>query len=164
MSSLERFMAKVDKTEACWLWTAALTPTGYGQVWHDGKVQYAHRVAYGLLVAPIQAGLEVDHLCRNRACVNPAHLELVTRAENIARMAAANRRTHCPRGHALDEHNVVMDCGTRRCRTCVNDRARRRRANRRKAKLSTTAVRKQLAPAVLDEKYTTHGAKQVSIR
>lgn len=84
----ERFWAKVHKTDSCWLWTASLT-FGYGSFW-DGKGQVrAHRFAYELLVDPIPEGLQLDHLCRIRHCVNPDHLEAVTNAENVQRGVVA---------------------------------------------------------------------------
>lgn len=91
----ERFWPRVDRrgeTE-CWMWRGCVNPvTGYGQ-WANGySIIGAHRVAYELMVGPIPSGLEIDHLCRVRACVNPAHLEAVTHRENILRGHAARRR------------------------------------------------------------------------
>lgn len=87
----QRFWPKVDKTSTCWLWTGALTLAsnkhvgGYGRFRVGAQMRRAHRYAYELLVGPIPAGLDLDHLCNNRRCVNPAHLEPVTRAVNISR-------------------------------------------------------------------------------
>lgn len=121
----ERFWSKVQQTETCWNWTATRCRGGYGQFRLDGKIQRAHRVSYLHLVGEIPAGLELDHLCRNRACVNPDHLEPVTRRENTIRGAAGEvnarrelSRTHCKRGHAFDEQNTLWSKGRRYCRPC----------------------------------------------
>lgn len=92
----QRFWMKVDRTDTCWLWTASKTRNGYGMfgVSIDGKVTTspAHRWAYEMLVGPIPTGLQIDHLCRVRHCVNPAHLEPVTGTQNIRRGWVARRR------------------------------------------------------------------------
>lgn len=97
----ERFLAKVEKTPDCWLWRGNAATVGYGQVRIKGRRLYTHRVAYELWVGPIPAGFEVDHLCDVRLCVNPAHLEAVSKSENIRRIAKRGRhwqvgKTHCP--------------------------------------------------------------------
>src|SRR3990167_5623746 len=104
------FWAKVDKKglNDCWLWKGADTQ-GYGHFKTKGKYLLAHRFAYETIVGLIPAGLTLDHLCRQRACVNPLHLEPVTRGENvlrgIGRSARNARKTHCIRGHPFDEAN-----------------------------------------------------------
>jgi hypothetical protein len=128
-----RFLAKVQKTGMCWLWTAWLDRNGYGRFWLDGRNLGAHRVAYELFVGPIPAGLEIDHLCRVRNCVNPEHLEPVTTAENVRRGTSANvirelarDRTSCRKGHPYVEENLYIDRkGNRGCLTCKKDGARR---------------------------------------
>lgn len=117
----ERFWRKVDRAgpEDCWLWNASLTNQGYGQVWMKelGRPASAHRWAYERLVGPIPVGLSLDHLCRVRNCVNPAHLEPVTHAENMRR--AAGLKTHCPWGHEYTEENIYRGSdGTAVCRFC----------------------------------------------
>lgn len=128
MSNLPaHFWKSVNKTEACWLWTGSITWDGYGRF---GKYDTAHRAAYRALVGPIPSDLQVDHLCCTRNCVNPAHLELVTFAENIQR--AVERRTACRKGHPRTPENWVADYeGGYRCRPCHDAAKARYRARRR---------------------------------
>jgi hypothetical protein len=126
---LERLSNKFTVGDACWVWHAAKS-VGYGKLnWH-GKQQFAHRLTYELMVGPIPAGLELDHLCRNRACVRPDHLEPVSRRENLRRgdtfVAQYLSHTHCKEGHPLSGDNLVMDGRARRCRICRNLYARQR--------------------------------------
>lgn len=117
----------------CWLWFGAQLANGYGSV---GIVGYgdrsclAHRYVYTMLVGPIQNGLHIDHRCRVKCCVNPAHLEAVTQQVNNARGAFHRRKTHCIRGHALEGDNLIWRRGRteRACRACVNLNNRRYRA------------------------------------
>ena len=89
-----RFMAKVAKSDGCWMWTGAVATSGYGRIGEGARTLQAHRVAYQLLVGPIPEGLHIDHLCRVRLCVRPDHLEPVTQAENNirARLALTGER------------------------------------------------------------------------
>lgn len=115
----------MDKIEiqpnGCWQWTGN-TGRGYGRISANGRPQQAHRVGYELLVGPIPEGLTLDHLCRNRGCVNPAHVEPVTHRENVLRGegVAANRarQTHCKRGHPFNDENTCLCAGKRYCRPC----------------------------------------------
>lgn len=129
----DRFRDKVTAgPNRCILWTAG-TRGGYGVfVPVHSKRMAAHRWAYERLRGPIPEGLDLDHLCRVRHCVNPWHLEAVTRGENVRRgvsgPAVNARKTHCKRGHPFDEQNTrIIDAG-RRCRTC--DNLRRRKSSR----------------------------------
>ncbi len=121
----ERFWAKVDKSDDCWLWTAGKSANGYGKFKAGPKQVSAHRYAYEQCIGPIPSGLQIDHLCRVRHCVNPVHLEPVTCRENIHRgisFSAQNAvKTHCPRGHEYTEDNIYRGTkGDRRCKTCLN--------------------------------------------
>lgn len=123
-----RLLDKIDffGTDDCWLWSSALDNGGYPIVWiGDGVSRRAHRVVYELFVEPIPEGLQLDHLCSVRNCVNPDHLEPVTGAENVARspntpMARRRAQTHCMRGHEFTPANtrLIRNGAGRSCRRC----------------------------------------------
>jgi hypothetical protein len=124
---LARFWSKVASVGnvcECWNWTASTDGGGYGQVkvgGRKGRLLRAHRVAYEITRGAIPAGLELDHLCSNRKCVNPWHLEPVTRLENARRGDGGwntRGRTHCPRGHEYDKANTYVYRGRRGGRAC----------------------------------------------
>lgn len=119
----------------CWLWTAPLRNDGYGEIGsggREGKQILAHRASYLSFVGPIPDGLELDHLCRVRCCVNPAHLEPVTRAENNRRGLNGVLKTHCKRGHLFVPENRVSN-GPRatRCLPCLQEKYAEQRLARR---------------------------------
>lgn len=114
-----------EPNTGCWLWMMSTRPDGYGE-FYTGVVKLtrlAHRVAYMMFVGPVPEGLDLDHLCRVRSCVNPAHLEPVTRRTNLLRGRGVTARnaavTTCPAGHVYDEVNTYRyPKGSRYCRTC----------------------------------------------
>lgn len=124
-ATAERLWSRINKDapDGCWLWTGGLSVAGYGRIRINTVLHYTHRLVYELLAGPIPEGLEIDHLCRVRACCNPAHLEPVTHAENVRREDASV--THCPKGHAYEGHNLIRDGNSRKCRICVYARHKR---------------------------------------
>ncbi len=128
-----RFAAKVDRVGDCWQWTGAKTDKGYGHISvGSGVCRMAHRVSWEIHRGPIPDGLQIDHLCRNRSCVNPDHLEPVTPTVNIQRgfspAALNSTKAQCVRGHELAGDNVRTERGRRVCRACRNIRQRASRA------------------------------------
>lgn len=135
-----RFWSYVDKSadNGCWLWTGTLDSSGYGRFAGNKQKHSAHRFSFELANGSITETLTLDHLCRVRACVNPAHLEAVSNRENVLRgqgLTAVNaRKTHCPRGHPYSGTNLVVYSTpsgrrVRKCRACSNTlQAERRRA------------------------------------
>jgi len=128
---IERFELKVDKSNDCWQWVASTDRSGYGLFWHESRMKYAHRVYWELTVGPIPNGMELDHLCMNKGCVNPAHLEPVSHAINVRRAKAVT--TACPQGHPYNGDNLrITKRGHRRCRACHLTTANSARDRRRK--------------------------------
>jgi len=115
--------------DGCWLWAGGKTAAGYGQ----HRRVYVHRASFEAYVGPIPNGYQVDHLCRVRACYNPAHLDAVSEAENVRRqpnVIAQLARTHCPWGHAYDE-SMRRSTGKRHCRACNREKERARRKRKK---------------------------------
>ena len=145
---LTRFWTKVNKTDNCWLWTGVHNRNGYGVFFDGNGNRLAHRVSFIVAGNDIPDGLQLDHLCRVRNCVNPAHLEAVTGRENVIRgngpikskerirtvqkIRATQQRqlTHCKRGHEFTPENIRRMRFGRGCRTCINMFQRARRADR----------------------------------
>lgn len=130
----ERILRNIHVNDrGCWEWQRNLSPDGYGQISVKRRMTRAHQVALAIHRDGVWSpSLQVDHLCRNRRCCNPSHLELVTPRENtrrgIAPDVAAKRKksvTHCPQGHAYNEKNTYVNAlGHRTCRRCRADRMR----------------------------------------
>lgn len=141
----ERLLGKavINRETGCWEWVGAKSVNGYGQFGIGGFRRIAHRVSYELLEGPIGDGLVLDHLCRVRHCINPAHLEPVTQRENLLRSPIAlptvlAAKTHCPAGHEYASENLRARQGKgRECRSCKREHDRaykaRKRAERQEA-------------------------------
>jgi hypothetical protein len=137
-TTAQRFFDLVDVTDGCWMWQGMRIWSGYGRFSILRRPIAAHRWAYEFCIGPIPEGLTIDHLCRTRACVNPNHLEAVTNLVNVRRGTPYRRnfarrstargrtgerlntqRTHCTKGHLLDEENGRLERdGYLRCKTC----------------------------------------------
>ena len=127
---LQQFFSRVEFTDTCWLWTGSKNK-GYGQVGVNGYPIGAHRAAYSWFNGGIDPTLDIDHLCRNSACVNPNHMEQVTRAENTRRGKRGDLHQpplHCVNGHEYTPENSIWPGGgRRRCRTCLREQYQRKR-------------------------------------
>jgi hypothetical protein len=119
---------KIQDLSGCWNWLRARTASGYGEANIGGRVVSMHRAVYEYVLGPIPEHLELDHVCRNRGCCNPYHLEPVTHRENVRRGDSASARlaraTHCIAGHEFTPENTVIIAGGRQCRQCKNRRGR----------------------------------------
>lgn len=132
---VERFWSNVIKTETCWNYRV-VSHYGYGRIGIDYRKYQAHRFSWEINVGPIPEGLDLDHLCRNRACVNPSHLEPVTRQVNLLRGVGATAtnaaKEFCKRGHEFTpENTMVRKEGWRNCRACHNAAQYARKAAKR---------------------------------
>lgn len=132
-----RFEEKIVRISesGCWVWDGSLSPEGYGKLTVNRRTSYAHRVAYERYVGPIQRGLQLDHLCRVRCCVNPSHLEPVTQRMNALRGACGDvtrdrhaKKCACKSGHEFTAENTYFYIRSgykcRVCKQCNRDRSR----------------------------------------
>lgn len=143
-----RSIASRCTPEECWVWDGYVGENGYGRVYIPPRTPITHRVAYTLLVGPIPTGLTIDHLCRNRACINPAHMEPVTQKVNTLRgigpTAKNTRKTHCIYGHPFSGGNLILvtpiATGSLRriCRACQRRHCRERYYRNKGKKLATS--------------------------
>lgn len=133
---LELFLRhiEIDNLSGCWKWKGSLDKDGYG--FFGSSMEWgkrAHRFSFMYFRKPLLEGLTIDHLCRNKSCVNPYHLEQVTNKENLRRAknqvsTINSKKTHCKRGHELTGYNLIIKCGYKRtCRKCSNMMERKRR-------------------------------------
>lgn len=142
----DRLLDLIDKDRDCWVWTGSTNSQGYGRLTtgsrsdNTRKTEAAHRASYRTFVGEIPNGLTIDHLCRNRKCINPDHLEAVTIKENVSRgnplWKQQMARTHCPQGHEYTEDNIYRYAtkhgGTcRNCKTCMKARSIQRSIDKR---------------------------------
>lgn len=144
-SVLEYMDRRINKTAGCWDWTGSMYGNGYGRLRCASRQgELAHRVAYEMWVGPLVEGLTIDHLCRNKRCVNPAHLEQVTITENVRRSSRSQSqmsRTHCPQGHEYTASNTLTYRGMRQCIACRQEHGLRYMAKNREAKRDACRAR-----------------------
>ncbi len=146
LSTIERFWKKVIPQDcgyhtSCWRWTAQISAAGYGRFRQDsidgGKSRFAHRFAYEYFIGRVPQNLVLDHMCKNKFCVNPSHLRCVSVKENvlcgIAPTAINARKTHCKYGHELSGNNLALPKdGSRQCKICLKNRSIKHSKNRRR--------------------------------
>ncbi|HWV44111.1 HNH endonuclease signature motif containing protein [Pseudorhodoplanes sp.] len=184
VSDLDRLFKSVEITiDSCWIWTGPFDKDGYARQMKVGsrtdnsrRMVRPHRLVYEATVGPIPEGFTIDHLCRRRCCLNPAHLEPVTTRENTQRGSRKNK-AHCKNGHPLSGDNLYLYAsGYRACKTCRNEFAKRHRRktngaaqrkyseiNREKRRLEQAARRAAWSPERLQkerERYRAYDAKR----
>lgn len=166
----DRFWDKVSVNEEtkCWEWIAATNDDGYGSFWNAANVK-AHRLSYIALVGEIPTGLELDHLCRVRHCVNPLHMQAVSHKVNMERADfsdnANSKKTHCPHGHPFDGDNTyITPKGDRQCRECRREQSRKFRArNKDKVKKINSDYYKNNRNSILAQKKEYDSRKRTNL-
>lgn len=154
----QRFLAHLAFDGDCVVWKSSLTTSGYAQFTVEGRKRYAHRWFWEHEIGPVPAGMELDHLCRNRACVNLTHLEPVTPRENVRRgtspIADGMRQTHCVNGHPFAGENLLIrNNGQRACRICCRENARRKRSRAKELREPTARIKALSADTRMDHKW-----------
>ena len=139
-SPIKRLIRKIERDDVtlCWNFTGCISPQGYGQFWNGEKHDLAHRFSYEVHKGKIPSGLVIDHLCMNRRCVNPDHLECVTMGENTKRGTAFKalsekykNKTHCVNGHEYSSENTARNIHGRYCKICQREKGREWKNNNR---------------------------------
>jgi len=140
-STERRLLEKIEKQKGsdCWFFTGSKLPSGYGILWNGVRPIGAHRISFQLYRGEITDGMEIDHICNNRSCVNPEHLQLLTHKENMRKSSALMginaRKTHCKRDHELSGDNLhITPRGARQCKECMRMHARNAKARKRDAR------------------------------
>jgi hypothetical protein len=143
-SDIDRFKSKIkiNARSGCWIWCGHIEKNRYGRFALAGRMRWAHICSYRMFVGEVGEGLELDHLCRNPACVNPSHLEAVTHKTNMERAELAGagaaafhkRKTHCPSGHQYAGENLVTWGNYRYCRICQSKYKKAYKERMRRAK------------------------------
>ena len=144
---VSRILQKVEKTETCWVWNGSKNKgkNSYGYIWFNRKNTLVHRIMYQIHKGDIPDGKEIDHLCRNKGCVNPDHLEAVSHRENMLRANVGwkcREKTHCPKGHEYTPENTRITHGSRSCKACESPYNKRRWAQS-KANAAIAKVKEQ---------------------
>lgn len=120
----EKFYAYTEATKSCWWWRGPTNRAGYGYLMHNYTQSYAHRWAWEHFVGAIPEGMTIDHLCTNKLCVNPEHMEVVSGATNASRRHG--NRVFCPKGHSMADAYVRPDGDGRQCRSCIRERTKKK--------------------------------------
>jgi hypothetical protein len=129
-----KFFQNIEKTDSCWLWTGGQNGRGYGNFYDGRRMVRAHRFSFKLFRHDIPDELVIDHLCQNKLCVNPDHLDAVTQQVNVARYYAAKApKPVCVNGHAMTDNNTYFHDNRRICKECKRETTRRWRASLRLA-------------------------------
>lgn len=127
---VNRIFSKIERKNDCWIWKDAPNQGGYGRLRLEGKPRLAHRVCYELFKGEIPKDYILHHTCENKKCVNPDHLEAITRTEHLFKVGhMAHLRlstTHCPQGHEYATENTIITKAGRVCRKCVNERNKKK--------------------------------------